>query len=150
MPADVEEGPHLTGARTADQHALVAHLDSPERTRLVEVGRSKRAEPHRLEDLRLLHGEDGGVGVIAARQRRDQALRQSDGGHRDLLCWNQSQAGTGTEVSWRRQRVNSFGWSTPSTATGSPPRRYTARNLASRMVPTSKQISSPVWAMPAN
>ena len=122
MPADVEERAHLTAAGPGDQHALAADLDGLERAWLVEVGGPHGAEPHRLEDVRLLHREDGGVGVITAGQRRDEAVRQADVVIADLLCcgagWIRSQAGTGTTASWRRQRVNSRGWSTPSTATG--------------------------------
>src|SRR4051794_10004938 len=150
MPTDVEERTHLAAAGSRDQHALASDLNRFERARLVEVCGPHGAKPHRLEDVLLFHREDRGVGVVAAGQRRDQALRRSDGRHRDLLCWNRSQAGTGTNASWRRHLVNCFGWSTPSMATGSPPRRYTAKKLASCGLPTSKVISSPGSTMPAN
>jgi len=92
MAADVQEGPDATVLGATDDHALPAHLHGLERAGLVQVGRADGAEPHLLEDPLLFQGEDHGVRVGGARQRRDQAGGKLGRGHRRPFIERRSSA----------------------------------------------------------
>src|SRR5919112_2977710 len=79
-------------------------------------------------------------------------VRVTDAPGGGLLGWYDggAQAARARASSWRRHRVKGRTRSTPRTATGSPPRRYTARKLRSPTSPSSTVTSSARSAAPAN